>query len=85
MKYPQSSVSQSNRKQSEGNLELRFHSSGSAFKNGALKKDEVTINGGGEVDIRFIDKILSQIMPIYCRCEGSGTMKCQIPMRVLTH
>ena len=44
-----------------GNLELRSTLKyGSAFKNGALKKDvSVTINGGGEADVSdLIDKNL---------------------------
>lgn len=61
MKYPQVLASQSSRKQSEETLNsastLKY---GSAFKNGALKKDvSVTINGGGEADISdLIDKNL---------------------------
>ena len=61
MKYPQVLASQSNRKQSEETLNsastLKY---GSAFKNGALKKDvSVTINGGGEADVSdLIDKNL---------------------------
>lgn len=61
MKYPQVLASQSSRKQSEGTLNsastLKY---GSAFKNGALKKDvSVTINGGGEADVSdLIDKNL---------------------------
>ena len=59
MKYPQVLASQSSRKQSEETLNsastLKY---GSAFKNGALKKDvSVTINGGGEADVSdLIDK-----------------------------
>lgn len=61
MKYPQVLASQSSRKQSEETLNsastLKY---GSAFKNGALKKDvSVTINGGGEADVSdLIDKNL---------------------------
>ena len=61
MKYPQVLASQSSRKQSEETLTsaspLKY---GSAFKNGALKKDvSVTINGGGEADVSdLIDKNL---------------------------
>ena len=61
MKYPQVLASQSNRKQSEETLNsastLKY---GSAFKNGALKKDmSVTVNGGGEADVSdLIDKNL---------------------------
>lgn len=61
MKYPQVLASQSNRKQSEETLNsastLKY---GSAFKNGALKKDvSVTINGGSEADVSdLIDKNL---------------------------
>lgn len=61
MKYPQVLASQSSRKQSEETLNsastLKY---GSAFKNGALKKDvSVTINGGGETDVSdLIDKNL---------------------------
>lgn len=61
MKYPQVLASQSSRKQSEETLNsastLNY---GSAFKNGALKKDvSVTINGGGETDVSdLIDKNL---------------------------
>ena len=61
MKYPQVLASQSNRKQSEETLNsastLKY---GSAFKNGALKKDmSVTVNGGGEADVSdLIDKKL---------------------------
>ena len=61
MKYPQVLASQSSRKQSEETLNsastLKY---GSAFKNGALKKDVcVTINGGGEADVSdLIDKNL---------------------------
>ena len=61
MKYPQFIAIQSNRKQSEETLNsastLKY---GSAFKNGALKKDvSVTINGGGEADVSdLIDKNL---------------------------
>ena len=61
MKYPQVLASQSNRKQSEETLNsastLKY---GSAFKNGALKKEmSVTVNGGGEADISdLIDKNL---------------------------
>lgn len=61
MKYPQVLASQSSRKQSEETLNsastLKY---GSAFKNGALKKDvSVTINGGGEADVsNLIDKNL---------------------------
>ncbi len=61
MKYPQVLASQSSHKQSEETLNsastLKY---GSAFKNGALKKDvSVTINGGGEADVSdLIDKNL---------------------------
>lgn len=61
MKYPQVLASQSSRKQSEETLNsastLKY---GSAFKNGALKKDmSVTVNGGGEADVSdLIDKNL---------------------------
>lgn len=61
MKYPQVLASQSSRKQSEETLNsastLKY---GSAFKNGALKKDvSVTINGSGEADVSdLIDKNL---------------------------
>ena len=61
MKYPQVLASQSSRKQSEETLNsastLKY---GSAFKNGALKKDvSVTINGRGEADVSdLIDKNL---------------------------
>ena len=61
MKYPQVLASQSNRKQSEETLNsastLKY---GSAFKNGALKKDmSVTVNGGSEADVSdLIDKNL---------------------------
>ena len=61
MTYPQVLASQSNRKQSEETLNsastLKY---GSAFKNGALKKDvSVAINGGGEADVSdLIDKNL---------------------------
>ena len=61
MKYPQVLASQSSRKQSEETLNsastLKY---GSAFKNGALKKDvSVTINDGGEADVSdLIDKNL---------------------------
>ena len=61
MKYPQVLASQSSRKQSEETLNsastLKY---GSAFKNGALKKDvSVTISGGSEADVSdLIDKNL---------------------------
>jgi hypothetical protein len=61
MKYPQVLASQSSRKQSEETLNsastLKY---GSAFKNGALKKDmSVTVNGGSEADVSdLIDKNL---------------------------
>ena len=61
MRYPQVLASKSSRKQSEETLNsastLKY---GSAFKNGALKKDvSVTINGGGEADVSdLIDKNL---------------------------
>ena len=61
MKYPQVLASQSSRNQSEETLNsastLKY---GSAFKNGALKKDvSVTINGGSEADVSdLIDKNL---------------------------
>ena len=61
MKYPQVLASQLSRKQSEETLNsastLKY---GSAFKNGALKKDmSVTVNGGSEADVSdLIDKNL---------------------------
>ena len=61
MKYPQVLASQSNRKQSEETLNsastLKY---GSAFKNGAIKKDmSVTVTGGSEADVSdLIDKNL---------------------------
>lgn len=61
MKYPQVLASQSSRKQSEEALNSASKlKTGSAFKDGVLKKDvSVTISGGGEGDIsELIDKNL---------------------------